>query len=207
MNNEKGLYEILEVHHRARQEVIQAAYRRLSLIYHPDQNKSPDAEERMKELNEAYAILTDPAKRSAYDAGRTRSGTGEDARQRAQEAEAKRKARKENATRRAEEAKAKRKAREEDSRRRTQGAEAKRKAREEDSKRKAQEKDSRRRTTDEEYYRKLYEDAITDFNKAISLDPNLAVAYNNRGVAYQRLGETIKANQDFAKAKELGYEN
>ena len=58
-------YRILEVHYDARPEVIQAAYRRLSRLYHPDSGKVPDPS-RMNRINEAYGILNDTAKRSAY---------------------------------------------------------------------------------------------------------------------------------------------
>lgn len=46
---------------------------------------------------------------------------------------------------------------------------------------------------------------MADFVKAIEINPNLAVAYYNRGNAYDRRGETDKAEADFKKAKELGY--
>lgn len=68
------LYEILQVHPSAHPEVIQAAYRRLAQIYHPDRNPSPDAAERMAEINRAWDVLRDPARRAAYD--RERSGDG-----------------------------------------------------------------------------------------------------------------------------------
>lgn len=60
-------YEILQVHPAAEPEVIQAAYRRLSLKYHPDVNASPDAAQRMAQLNQAYAILGDAERRKTYD--------------------------------------------------------------------------------------------------------------------------------------------
>ncbi|MCX5799662.1 MAG: DnaJ domain-containing protein, partial [Proteobacteria bacterium] len=47
-------YEILQVHHLAEPEVIQAAYRKLAQKYHPDIDKSPAAVERMKKINIAY---------------------------------------------------------------------------------------------------------------------------------------------------------
>ena len=49
------------------QKAIKDAFRRLALKYHPDRNKSPDAEERFKEIAEAYAVLSDPSKRAQYD--------------------------------------------------------------------------------------------------------------------------------------------
>ncbi|HLT10794.1 MAG TPA: DnaJ C-terminal domain-containing protein [Micromonosporaceae bacterium] len=63
-------YEILGVDHRARPEEIQRAYRRLARRYHPDVNPEEGAEERFKEINEAYAVLSDPVQRSRYDAAR-----------------------------------------------------------------------------------------------------------------------------------------
>ncbi len=65
------LYDLLEVSPNASPEVIKAAYRQLALKYHPD--KQPDArarqqaEERMKQINAAYNILSDPARRAEYD--------------------------------------------------------------------------------------------------------------------------------------------
>ena len=67
MQDQTDLYEILQVHPSAEQEVIDVAFRRLARMYHPDVNKSPDANERMKALNLAYEILGDPAKRADYD--------------------------------------------------------------------------------------------------------------------------------------------
>ncbi|MBY0576506.1 MAG: molecular chaperone DnaJ [Gallionellaceae bacterium] len=52
----------------ADQKAIKDAFRSLALKYHPDRNKEPGAEERFKEIAEAYAILSDPKKRSEYDA-------------------------------------------------------------------------------------------------------------------------------------------
>lgn len=62
----KDYYKILQVDPSAEPEVIQAAYKRLALKYHPDKNKTPDATERMKKLNEAYGVLKDPAERAEY---------------------------------------------------------------------------------------------------------------------------------------------
>lgn len=50
-----------------------------------------------------------------------------------------------------------------------------------------------------------YERAIQDFNQALQLSPNFAMAYNNRGVAYMLADNIKKANADFSKATELGY--
>ena len=52
----------------AGQKAIKDAFRNLALKYHPDRNKEPGAEERFKEIAEAYVILSDPKKRSEYDA-------------------------------------------------------------------------------------------------------------------------------------------
>ena len=64
----KDYYQILGVPRNATQEEIKRAYRRLVLKYHPDRNKSKEAEEKFKEINEAYAVLSDPKKRQQYDA-------------------------------------------------------------------------------------------------------------------------------------------
>ncbi len=64
---EKDYYEILGVPRNATKEEIKRAYRRLALQYHPDRNKSPDAEEKFKEISEAYAVLIDDEKRKLYD--------------------------------------------------------------------------------------------------------------------------------------------
>ena len=70
---ENNLYEILQVNPSADSEIIQAAYRRLILRYHPDRNDSADAQEMTQRLNRAYEILSDPKRRAAYD--RDSSGT------------------------------------------------------------------------------------------------------------------------------------
>ncbi len=63
----RDYYEVLGVPRNASQEEIKRAFRRLARQYHPDVNKSPEAEERFKEINEAYAVLSDPQKRAQYD--------------------------------------------------------------------------------------------------------------------------------------------
>jgi hypothetical protein len=64
---EKNPYLILEVSHLATRKEIVEAYRRLARKYHPDINKSPAAESRMREINWAYAILSDPVKRTSIN--------------------------------------------------------------------------------------------------------------------------------------------
>ncbi|MEM2883081.1 MAG: molecular chaperone DnaJ [Nitrososphaerales archaeon] len=67
MSGKKDYYEILGVPRNATKEEIKAAYRKLALQYHPDRNKSPEAEEKFKEISEAYAVLSDDEKRAQYD--------------------------------------------------------------------------------------------------------------------------------------------
>ena len=66
-SNEKDYYEVLQVHSKAEQEVIDAAYRKLAQKYHPDVSKDPDAAQRMKEINAAYEVLGNPNRRMEYD--------------------------------------------------------------------------------------------------------------------------------------------
>src|SRR5258707_12041431 len=61
-------YEILGVRRSASQEEIQQAYRKLARPYHPDVNSDPAAEDRFKDIAEAYAVLSDPQTRRRYDA-------------------------------------------------------------------------------------------------------------------------------------------
>ena len=63
----RDYYEVLGVSRTADAEELQEAYRRLARRYHPDVNKDPAAEERFKEVNEAYHVLADPDTRARYD--------------------------------------------------------------------------------------------------------------------------------------------
>lgn len=63
----KSLYETLDVSSTASADEIKKAYRRLARKYHPDINKEPGAEEKFKEINAAYEILSDETKRAQYD--------------------------------------------------------------------------------------------------------------------------------------------
>lgn len=64
---QRDYYEILGVPRNASEDEIKSAFRRLARKYHPDVSQEPDAEERFKEINEAYGILSDSEKRAAYD--------------------------------------------------------------------------------------------------------------------------------------------
>jgi curved DNA-binding protein len=63
----RDYYEVLGVPRDASEEDIRRAYRKLARQYHPDVNKDPGAEDRFKELSEAYEVLRDPEKRQRYD--------------------------------------------------------------------------------------------------------------------------------------------
>lgn len=67
MAEPRDFYEILGVLRTANQKEIQRAYRKLARTYHPDVNKDPAAEERFKEISEAYDVLSDPELRRRYD--------------------------------------------------------------------------------------------------------------------------------------------
>ncbi len=63
----RDYYEVLNVPKTSSNDEIKSAYRTLALKYHPDRNKSPEAEEKFKEISEAYAVLSDREKRTRYD--------------------------------------------------------------------------------------------------------------------------------------------
>ncbi len=65
--SKRDYYDILGVPRSASKDQIKTEYRKLALKYHPDRNKSPDAEDKFKEISEAYAILSDEEKRTQYD--------------------------------------------------------------------------------------------------------------------------------------------
>jgi DnaJ-class molecular chaperone len=63
----KDYYKTLGIQKGASDEDIKKAYRKLALKYHPDKNKAADAEEKFKEIAEAYEVLSDKKKRDVYD--------------------------------------------------------------------------------------------------------------------------------------------
>lgn len=63
----RDYYEVLGVGQGASEDDLKSAFRQLARQYHPDVSNAPDAEEKFKEINEAYAILSDSEKRAAYD--------------------------------------------------------------------------------------------------------------------------------------------
>src|ERR1700722_729298 len=66
-SSSQDFYEVLGVTKSSSKDEIKAAYRKLALQYHPDRNKDADAEEKFKQISEAYAILSDDEKRKQYD--------------------------------------------------------------------------------------------------------------------------------------------
>lgn len=71
----RDYYQVMGLERGATQEDVKRTYRKLARKYHPDVSKEPNAEEKFKELQEAYNVLGDPEKRAAYDQlGRGRPG-------------------------------------------------------------------------------------------------------------------------------------
>jgi len=67
MAEKRDYYEVLGVSKNASKDEIKDAYRKLAMQFHPDRNKAPEAEEKFKEISEAYAVLSDDQKRQQYD--------------------------------------------------------------------------------------------------------------------------------------------
>src|SRR5512143_1645135 len=64
---DRDYYDVLGVNRNAGDDEIKTAFRKLARQYHPDVNNAPDAEEKFKEINEAYGVLSDATKRARYD--------------------------------------------------------------------------------------------------------------------------------------------
>lgn len=67
MATKRDYYDVLGVSKTASAAELKSAYRKLALEWHPDRNKSTDAETKFKEINEAYQVLSDPKKKQTYD--------------------------------------------------------------------------------------------------------------------------------------------
>jgi DnaJ-class molecular chaperone len=67
MATKRDYYDVLGVSKSASADELKKAYRKLALEWHPDRNKSSEAEAKFKEINEAYQVLSDPQKKQAYD--------------------------------------------------------------------------------------------------------------------------------------------
>lgn len=67
MATKRDYYDILGVSKNAGADELKKAYRKQALEWHPDRNKTPEAEQKFKEINEAYEVLSDSQKRAAYD--------------------------------------------------------------------------------------------------------------------------------------------
>jgi len=66
----RDYYEVLGVSRDVSESDLKSAFRNLARKYHPDVNDAPDAEDKFKEINEAYGVLSDTDKRAAYDPSR-----------------------------------------------------------------------------------------------------------------------------------------
>jgi len=67
MATKRDYYDILGVSKSASDAELKSSYRKMAMQWHPDRNKSPEAETKFKEINEAYQVLSDPKKKSTYD--------------------------------------------------------------------------------------------------------------------------------------------
>ncbi len=67
MPEKRDYYEVLGINRNATEEQIKTAFRKLAFKYHPDRNRDDGAEEKFKEINEAYEVLSNPEKRATYD--------------------------------------------------------------------------------------------------------------------------------------------
>ena len=65
--SKQDYYDLLRISRNASEEEVKKSFRRLALEYHPDRNKRDGAEQKFKEINEAYQVLSDPQKRASYD--------------------------------------------------------------------------------------------------------------------------------------------
>jgi DnaJ-class molecular chaperone len=70
MTPRSDYYKTLQVDQEAEAEIIAVAYKRLAAKYHPDVNPAPDSGRRMRDLNAAFEVLSDPQRRAAYDSQR-----------------------------------------------------------------------------------------------------------------------------------------
>ena len=70
----KDYYQVLNIQKTASDDDVRKAYRTLALQFHPDKNNSPGAEEKFKQISEAYEVLSDSAKRQDYDRATATAG-------------------------------------------------------------------------------------------------------------------------------------